>query len=92
MKKDTTFDEILKRKISEVLDETIDEDMDADDLMFDLGMRYLRMTAAHRKKKNAKKENLLSLWVENAKSRRALTDYVSEVTNKNGPDYIFTIA
>ena len=88
MKNDKTFDEILKRKISEVLDETIDEDMNADDLMFDLGMRYLRMAAAHRKKKNAKKENLLSLWDEKAKSRHALMDYVSEVTDKNGPHYI----
>lgn len=55
------FDEVLRRKISETLDEPIDEGVDADDLMFDLGMRYLRLKAAEKKKRASKKANQLSL-------------------------------
>ena len=34
------FDDILRRKISETLGEPVDEGKNAEDLMFDLGMRY----------------------------------------------------
>ena len=43
MVRDREYDEVLRRKISEIPDEPLDESVDADDLMFDLGMRYLRM-------------------------------------------------
>lgn len=36
MNRDKEYDEVLRSRISEILDETIDESMDADDLMFDL--------------------------------------------------------
>ncbi len=42
MKRDREFDELLRQKISETLEEPIDESIDADDLMFDLGMRYFK--------------------------------------------------
>ena len=88
MKRDKEFDEILRKKISETLDEPIDERIDADDLMFDLGMRYLRMMIAEKKKSVNKKKKTLSLWVSDAASKRALVDYVGTVTDKNSPDYI----
>ena len=88
MERDREFDEVLRRKIGEVLGEQIDESVDADDLMFDLGMRYLRMIAAEKKSLAAKKENQLSLWQKDAVSKTALTDYVEAVTDKSGPDYI----
>ena len=88
MKPDREFDEILRQKISETLDEAIDENLDADDLMFELGMRYLRMMVAEKKKKTGKKANHLSLWVSDAASKKALTDYVEAVTDKNSTDYI----
>lgn len=62
MKRDREFDELLRKKISETLEEPIDESIDADDLMFDLGMRYLRMAAAEKKKnRGEKKKDPLSL-------------------------------
>ncbi|MBQ7437533.1 MAG: hypothetical protein IJV30_09495 [Oscillospiraceae bacterium] len=79
MERDREFDEVLRRKIGEVLGEQIDESVDADDLMFDLGMRYLRMIAAEKKSLASKKENQLSLWQKDAASRTALTDYVEAV-------------
>lgn len=88
MERDREFDEVLRRKIGEVLGEQIDESVDADDLMFDLGMRYLRMIAAEKKSLASKKENQLSLWQKDAASKTALTDYVEAVTDKSGPDYI----
>ena len=88
MARDREFDEVLRRKISATLDEPIDESIDADDLMFDLGMRYLRMMAAEKKKKAVRKADQLSLWVEDAASRKALTDYVDAVTDKDSSDYI----
>ena len=88
MERNREFDEILRKKISEILEETIDESIDADDLMFDLGMRYLRMVAEEKKKKAEKRANRLSLWAENAASKKALVDYVEAVTDKTGPDYI----
>ena len=88
MERDREFDEVLRRKISETLDEEIDEDIDADDLMFDLGMRFLRMKAAEKKKRASKKANQLSLWVEDSASKRALIAYVDAVTRKDSPDYI----
>lgn len=88
MARDREFDEVLRRKISATLDEPIDASIDADDLMFDLGMRYLRMMAAEKKKKAVRKANQLSLWVEEAASRKALTDYVDAVTDKDSADYI----
>ncbi len=88
MERDREFDEVLRRKISQILDEPIDESIDADDLMFDLGMRYLRMMAAEKKKRANKKANQLSLWVKDAASKKALVDYVDAVTDRGGPDYI----
>ena len=79
MERDREFDEVLRRKIGEVLGEQIDESVDADDLMFDLGMRYLRMIAAEKKSLASKKENQLSLWQKDTASRTALTDYVEAV-------------
>ncbi len=88
MERDRQFDEVLRRKISEILDEQIDRSISADDLMFDLGMRYLRMMAAEKKKTASKKEHQLSLWVKDAASTQALVDYVEAVTGKDSPDYI----
>ena len=88
MERDREFDEVLRRKIGEVLGEQIDESVDADDLMFDLGMRYLRLIAAEKKSLVSKKENQLSLWQKDAASKTALTEYVEAVTDKSGPDYI----
>lgn len=88
MKRDREFDEVLRKNISKTLSEKIDDSIDADDLMFDLGMRYLRMMAAEKKKKSHKKANQLSLWVEDAASKKELVDYVEAVTDKNSPDYI----
>ena len=89
---DRNLDEILRRKISETLGETIDESIDADDLMFDLGMRYLRMMDADRKrrtrKKAHKKAHQLSLWADDAPSKQALIEYVEAVTDRKHPDYI----
>ena len=84
MERDREFDEVLRKKISETLGEQIDESVDADDLMFDLGMRYLRMMAIKKRKKEDKKENRLSLWAENAASKKALVDYVEAVTESMG--------
>ena len=86
--RDREFDEILRRKISETLDEPIDESIDADDLMFDLGMRYLRMVASEKRKTARKKMNQLSLWVDDAASKRALVEYIDAVTDKSSQDYI----
>ena len=88
MEKGRGFDDMLRRKIGEILDEPIDDSINADDLMFDLGMRYLRMTAAEKKKNASRKENVLSLWVKDAASRKALIDYVDLVTDKSSPDYV----
>ena len=88
MDRSTEFDEVLRRKISELLGEPLDENATADDLMFDLGMRYLRSAAAEKRKKTDSRATQLSLWVDGSASKKALTDYVETVTNKNGPDYI----
>ena len=88
MSKEQEFSEVFRRKIGEILDEPVDENINAEDLMFDLGMRYLRMMAAEKKKQINKKANQLSFWVENAASKKALVDYVSTVTAKDSPDYI----
>ena len=83
------YSDILRRKISQILDEPIDENIDADDLMFDLGMRYLRKLEADRKKRaSQKKAQPLSLWADGAASKRALIEYVEAVTSRNSPDYI----
>ena len=88
MPRDREFDELLRKKISDILDEAFDENIDADDLMFDLGMRYLRMMASEKKKKASKIANRLSLWVKDASSTKALIDYVESVTDRSSPDYI----
>ncbi len=88
MERSREFDEILRRKISEILAEPLDESIDADDLMFDLGMRYLRIMAAEKKARADEKSNPLTLWVRDAASRKALLDYTAAVTDKNSPDYI----
>jgi len=83
------FNEILRRRISETLGETFDDGIDADDLMFDLGMRYLRrMAVEKRKRENKKKAHQLSLWADDAASKKALVDYVNDVTDKQSPDFI----
>ena len=87
MTRNKEYDEVLRSRISEILGEPIDESIDADDLMFDLGLRYLRMITA-KKKKADENGDPLSLWVEGAASKKALTDYVNSVTNKGGPEYI----
>ena len=68
------------------MDEPVDEDTDADDLMFDLGLRYLRMKAAEKRINDSKKAQALSLWVKDAASRKALVDYVESVTDKSSPE------
>ena len=68
--RDREFDEVLRRKISETLDKPIDEKIDADDLMFNLGLRYLSMVAAEKKNRISKKENQLSLWVKDTASKK----------------------
>lgn len=86
---DRDFNEILRHRISQVLDEPIDEGIDADDLMFDLGMRYLRrMEKEKRKRTGRKKAHQLTLWAEDAPSKKALVEYVEAVKNRKGPDYI----
>ena len=90
MKTGNDFDELLRKRISEALGEPIEEGINADDLMFDLGMRYLRMMAAEKKKQISNKANQLSLWVEDAASKKALVDYVNTVTDKHSPDFIPT--
>ena len=88
MNRSRAFDEILRKKISETLGEPIDGSVSADDLMFDLGMRYLRMMASEKRKNASLKENELSLWVPEAASKKALTDYVEKVADRNSPDFI----
>ncbi|MBQ3371858.1 MAG: hypothetical protein IJG40_01830 [Oscillospiraceae bacterium] len=90
MSKEQEFSEVFRRKIREILDEQVDENINAEDLMFDLGMRYLRMMAAEKKKQISNKANQLSLWVEDAASKKALVDYVNTVTDKHSPDFIPT--
>ena len=86
---DRDFDEILRHKIRQTLGEPIDESIDADDLMFDLGMRYLRqMVAEKRKRVYRKKAHQLSLWVDEAASKKALVEYVEAVTDRKSPDFI----
>ena len=88
MERNWDFDEVLRNRISEILDEPIDESINADDLMFDLGFRYLRREAARKKRKANEKAGQLSLWVKDAPSKKVLTDYVDAVTDKNSQDYI----
>lgn len=80
MGRDKQYDELLRRKISEITDEPVDEGIDADDLMFDLGLRYLRMKAAEKRIKDSRKAHQLSLWVRDAASKNALVGYVEAVT------------
>ena len=88
MGRDKQYDELLRRKISEITGEPVDEGIDADDLMFDLGLRYLRMKAAEKRINDSRKAHQLSLWVRDAASKNALVDYVEAVTDKGSPDYI----
>ena len=88
MDRSKAFDEVLRKKISETLGEAIDGSVSADDLMFDLGMRYLRMMASEKRKNASLKENELSLWVPEAASKKALTDYVEKVADRNSPYFI----
>ena len=88
MKKNRQYDGILRRRISEILEEPIEKGVDADDMMFDLGIRYLRMMAAAKKDQADKRARHLSLWVDGTASKKALVDYVDAVTEKNGADYI----
>ena len=82
------FDELLRKRISEALGEPIEEGIDADDLMFDLGMRYLRQITTEKRMTESRKERQLSLWVKDAASKQALIDYVDAVTDQDSPDYI----
>ena len=88
MDNDNYFNEVFRLKISETLGEPIEEGISADDLMFDLGMRYLRMVAAGKRRSANKTADQLSLWVQDAPSRKALTEYVDDVTDQSSPNYI----
>lgn len=88
MERDKMYDDLLRKRISDIMGEPVDENANADDVMFDLGLRYLRMKAQAKRINASKKANRLSLWVKDAASRKALTDYVESVTDKSGPDYI----
>ena len=88
MERDNGFNEVFRKKISETLGEPIEEGIDADDLMFDLGMRYLRQVAAEKKNAADKKARQLSFWAPDAASRKALTEYVDAVTDTASKDYI----
>ncbi len=88
MGRDREYDEVLRKRISQILDEPIDPNIDADDLMFDLGMRYLRMITSERKMQAKQRAARLSLWTEGAASKEALVGYVEAVTDRNSPDYI----
>lgn len=88
MIRDKDYDDLLRKRISDIMGEPVDEDTNADDLMFDLGLRYLRMKAQEKRIDASKKANQLSLWVKDTASRKALTDYVESVTDKSSPDYI----
>lgn len=88
MRDNKIFNEMLRNRISETLGEPIEEGIDADDLMFDLGMRYLRNVAAEKKKIANKKINQLSLWSNDAASKKALIEYVDAVTEQGGENYI----
>ena len=85
---ETVFNDMLRKRISETLGEPIEEGIHADDLMFDLGMRYLRMMDAQKKQMANKKRNQLSLWRQDADSLNSLIRYVDEVTDPEGTDYI----
>ena len=86
---DKEYNDILRHKISEILGEPIDDSIDADDLMFDLGMRYLRKMAADKKRRgHRKRAHQLSLWVDEAASKQALVEYVEAVTDRKGSSYI----
>ena len=86
---DKEYNDILRRKISDILGEPIDDSIEADDLMFDLGMRYLRKMAADKKRRDKrKKAHQLSLWVDDAASKQALVEYVEAVTDRKGSSYI----
>ncbi len=88
MERDREYDEIIKKRVGRILDEPIDENIDADDLLFDLGFRYLRMAMAEKKAGRNKSADQLTLWAECAASKKALVDYVTTVTKKGSPDYI----
>ncbi len=88
MKTGNDFDELLRKRISEALGEPIEEGINADDLMFDLGMRYLRQITTEKRMTESRKERQLSLWVKDAASKQALIDYVDAVTDRGSPDYI----
>ena len=88
MGRDREYDEVLRKKIGEILGEDIDGGVDADDLMFDLGMRYLRMKAAEKKRRADEKADRLSLWAEGSASKKALVEYVEDVTDRESPNYI----
>ena len=62
MKQSTRFDDVLRRKISQLLGEELDESVHADDLMFDLGMRYLRLTAAKKSRPIQRQSSSPSGW------------------------------
>lgn len=68
MRTGNDFDELLRKRISEALGEPIEEGIDADDLMFDLGMRYLRQITTEKRMTESRKERQLSLWVKDAAS------------------------
>lgn len=69
MERDREYDEIIKKRVGRILDEPIDENIDADDLLFDLGFRYLRMAMAEKKAGRNKSADQLTLWAECAASK-----------------------
>ena len=88
MERNENYDELLRRKISETLGEPIDGSMNADDLMFDLGMRYLRLVTAEKKYMERIRANQLSLcaengWIPISMKNDWLTVFGEDVTKKD---------
>lgn len=61
MERDKMYDDLLRKRISDIMGEPVDENANADDVMFDLGLRYLRMKAQAKRINASKKVNRLSL-------------------------------
>ena len=88
MRTGNDFDELLRKRISEALGEPIEEGIDADDLMFDLGMRYLRQITTEKRMTESRKERQLSLWVKGCGVQTGPDRLWDAVTDQDSLDYI----